>query len=661
MKKLLLIVILMSFLAVNAQQLDRKEFKPVSIHYPAQQSYTQGANYETTMLPGLTAPQALTQVNGQRDVNAVNPIAIGQAGNAFGFAFMRHTYLWADNNINSVTFMHRMNTAPGTGYLAYDISENGGIDGSWTNNVQVYNPTLPGGFQARYPQGAIYNPVGNTDPNNAYFHYFAPTLDGSNTSGTLTWGGYAYGVKNLGEGSSPTQHDRTSTGNFHQFLPSGFTVTQLGDAWMVDTDETGNGDGTYTYSGNLIVGHGIWNTDITDYDYTFDQWPLEINSADGINDVKVAFAPDGLTGYVCVMSNLPTAIPYTSYHPILFKTTDGGETWSDPIEVQLGGTDGLAAVQEYIADSMLVAYYDPDPVPPRDEIAYWMGYECDLSVDAWGNPHIVGVVAIADLVGGTIATAEGFIAMFHVWSDDQAETWNAFNLSDIHRFTATFGVSPNQITMYNRPQVATTQDGAIIFFSWIDTEIPTVTDNSQPDLFFREYLPTMKAHGDVAENVTTFSAGMWSAYYGCMSHYVFTNITEGDLTYTCTIPFVYEQMGAGNDPTLPVQFWYIPDFVKVYTITGIGDKEDGFAGKVSQNYPNPFSQNSVIKVDLTEKANLRLVVTNLVGQQVMLIDRGNVPAGNYQFDIDASKLGNGVYFYTVYTGKESVTRKMVVQ
>jgi hypothetical protein len=660
MKKLLLFVLLMSFLAVSAQQPDKKGLGLMSMHHATLNSFDKGIMPENEIMPGLAAPQAITPLSGQRDVNFVNPIAIGQSGNAFGFAFMRTTYLWVDNNINSVTFMHRMAATPGTGYLAYDISKSGGLDGTWTNNNQVYSPLNPGGFQARYPQGAIYNPVGNSDPDNAYFHYFAPTLDGSNTSGTLTWGGYAYGVKNLGTGSTPTQHDRPSTGDFHQFLPSGFTITQLGDAWMVDDDEVGNGDGTYTYNGNLIVGHGIWDTDLTDYVYDFQLWPMEINSGDGINDVKVAFAPDGLTGYVCVMTQLPDLIPYTSYHPILFKTTDGGETWSDPIEVQLGGDGGLPAVQEFITDSMLVAFYDPDPVPPRNQIGYFMGYEIDLSVDMWGNPHIVGDVMIADLAAGTIATAEGFVAMFHIWSDDQASTWNAFNLGNIKRFTATFGVSPNQITMYNRPQVATTQDGAIIFCSWIDTEIATVTDNSQPDIFFRDYVPAFKAHGDV-ENVTTFSAGMWSAFYGCMSHYVFADVTETEYTYTCTIPFVYEQMGAGNDPTLPVQFYYIPDFVKTYVITGTGDKETGLAGKVSQNYPNPFSKTSVVSVDLKEKANLKLIVTNLVGQQVMQIDRGEVPAGNYQFTIDGSKLGNGIYFYTVNSGKESVTKKMVIE
>jgi hypothetical protein len=41
------------------------------------------------------------QQENNRDMNFVNPVPIGQAGNAIGFAFMRTTYLWADNNINA--------------------------------------------------------------------------------------------------------------------------------------------------------------------------------------------------------------------------------------------------------------------------------------------------------------------------------------------------------------------------------------------------------------------------------------------------------------------------------------------------------------------------------------------------------------------------------
>jgi hypothetical protein len=386
--------------------------------------------------------------------------------------------------------------------------------------------------------------------------------------------------------------------------------------------------------------------------------PLEINSEDGINDIKVAFAPDGMTGYICVMTNLPNTLPFTSYHPVLFKTTDGGDSWSEPIEVQLGGEDGLAPVQEFISDSILTLFYDPEPVPSRDEIPYYMGYECDIAVDAWGNPHISGMVCIADLDEGLIYTGEGLISMFHFWSDDQGATWTAFKLGDLKRFDAEFVNGDATIVQYNRPQVATTMDGAIVFFSWLDTESPDIDDNSQPDIYFREYLPTLGVHGEEVQNVTFLSAAMWTAYFGCMSHYVFAEVSGS--TYTCTIPFVYTQF-TGVDPTLPVQFYYIPDFVQSYVITGENDLPPNHGAFISQNYPNPFTGNSFFKLNLENTCQVNLEIYNITGELVKRSFQGSLSKGFHQLEISADGLSEGIYFYSVNYGEGKVTRKMIVR
>jgi len=652
MKKLLLLVLL-SISIHGIAQVSHEKFlpNPAGLTNHFSKEFT-----STNALPGpgpLKTP-VLKPSAQHRDFNFVNPIAIGQAGNAFGFAFMRTTYLWADNHINTVTFIHRMINPPGTGYLAYDISKNGGQ--TWTNNVQTYDPTMEDAYDARYPQGAIYNPEGNTNPDQAYFHYFAPTLDGSNTGAGTEWGGYAYGVKQLAPGSAPTEHNQTSEPPYYQYLPSAFTITQTGTAWMVDENTQGAAD-EFNYLGDLIIGRGTWEEAESDFEYIFDLLPLEVNSEDGINDIKIAFAPDGLTGYICVMTNLPVTLPYTSYHPVLFKTTDGGDSWSDPIEVQLGGEDGLAEVREFISDSTLAWFYDPDPVPPRNEIPYYMGYECDLAVDAWGNPHISGMVCIANLEEGLIYTAEGLIAMFHIWSDDQGETWRAFNRSDLKRCRAHFGSSTSGISQFNRPQVATTMDGAIVFFSWLDTESPEIEDNSQPDIYFREYLPTLDGHGEEAQNVTFFSAAMWQAYFGCMSHYVFSDVTDN--TYTCTIPFVYTQMTA-NDPLQPVQFYYIPDFVQTYVIIGINEPDPGKQLDISQNYPNPFSAKTYVDLNMLKESAVSLCIYDLTGNLVREYNLGKLTKGIHQAEISADDLSKGVYFYSVNNGQGKVTRKMIV-
>jgi hypothetical protein len=171
---------------------------------------------------------------------------------------------------------------------------------------------------------------------------------------------------------------------------------------------------------------------------------------------------------------------------------------------------------------------------------------------------------------------------------------------------------------------------------------------------------TVDGNGDdMPTNVTTFSEAMWQSYFGVASRFAFD-----DNNGNYTIPFSYEALTTPFDPALPVQYKYIQDFMFTdadFMQVGVDDKEPVSITSVSQNYPNPFSKNSTVQVKLGEKASLKLVVTNLVGQQVMEINRGEVPAGSHDFVIDGSKLSNGVYFYTVTAGKESTTRKMIVE
>jgi hypothetical protein len=94
---------------------------------------------------------------------------------------------------------------------------------------------------------------------------------------------------------------------------------------------------------------------------------------------------------------------------------------------------------------------------------------------------------------------------------------------------------------------------------------------------------------------------------------------------------------------------------------GIADVEAIDNSSVTQNFPNPFSTVTTVNVTLEEASNLSLVVTNLTGQKVMEINKGQVPAQTHTFTIDASNLQSGIYFYTVTAGASQVTRKMIVE
>lgn len=653
MKKLFLFIFLLCATGLLAQPVDKEKFKS-DFKAPDIDLVNPGQQTDRAVTPAATVKKSALPI--LKDTRFVNPIEIGEAGNAFGFLYNSTANIWINNDLNSVSFVHRMLNPPGTGYLSYDASFDGG--NTWALNNQVYDPTLPDAYNARYPQGGIYNPQGNTNPDNAYFTWFAPTLDNSNASGDNTWGGYTWGASSFAEGSIPSQVNLASTPDQMQLIPDAFTITQLGDAWMVDAEHVDE-NGEYVYTGEIIVGHGMWNLGTENFDYTFEKLPLEIDPDEGINDIKIAFSPDGMTGYICVMSDIENQLPYTSYHPMLFKTTDGGESWSsDPMHVHLGGEDGIEAVKNFITDEMLEFHYDPDPVPPRDEIFYYMGYHVDLSVDAWGNPHIVGIVAIAEADGWY--HYEGVFGMFHIWSDDQGETFDAFNLMNLKTFDAeyTSATSGSTVSMYNRPQASTTHDGAIVFFSWLDTHFEDLTDNSQPDIFFREYLPSEGEHGEEAIRVTEFSAAMWNARWGAMPHYVFTEVTESN--YYVNIPWIYQEL-TQLDVGLPVQFWYIPDFERNYVITGLDEGDGNPVVGLAQNFPNPFSGTTTFNINLLRGSEVSIEVFNLTGQRVKHFDFGYLPNGPHQMRLNLEDLTSGVYFYSVVTGNLRQTGKMVAQ
>jgi len=82
---------------------------------------------------------------------------------------------------------------------------------------------------------------------------------------------------------------------------------------------------------------------------------------------------------------------------------------------------------------------------------------------------------------------------------------------------------------------------------------------------------------------------------------------------------------------------------------------------VAQNYPNPFTRTSIVKVNVRQSTPLTLEVVNMMGQQVYTVDAGIANPGMNQITIDGSKLTTGVYFYTVRAGETTITKKMIVE
>lgn len=82
--------------------------------------------------------------------------------------------------------------------------------------------------------------------------------------------------------------------------------------------------------------------------------------------------------------------------------------------------------------------------------------------------------------------------------------------------------------------------------------------------------------------------------------------------------------------------------------------------KLNQNYPNPFNPITSIEFDLYEDTEIEVIVYNLEGQEISVLQKGFLAKGIYKFDFDASDLPSGVYLYKVSSPVFSQSKKMLL-
>ena len=78
-------------------------------------------------------------------------------------------------------------------------------------------------------------------------------------------------------------------------------------------------------------------------------------------------------------------------------------------------------------------------------------------------------------------------------------------------------------------------------------------------------------------------------------------------------------------------------------------------------FPNPFSDQTTIAYNLPQDAEVTLVLTNLTGKTVKIIEQStNKLAGEHNLILDGSNMENGIYYLTIYTGDALKTQKLIL-
>jgi hypothetical protein len=81
---------------------------------------------------------------------------------------------------------------------------------------------------------------------------------------------------------------------------------------------------------------------------------------------------------------------------------------------------------------------------------------------------------------------------------------------------------------------------------------------------------------------------------------------------------------------------------------------------LSQNYPNPFNPTTTIAYSVTGNNHVTLSVFNVLGERMATLVNEMQTAGTYSVAFNGSNLSSGIYLYRIQSGRDIITKKMML-
>lgn len=81
---------------------------------------------------------------------------------------------------------------------------------------------------------------------------------------------------------------------------------------------------------------------------------------------------------------------------------------------------------------------------------------------------------------------------------------------------------------------------------------------------------------------------------------------------------------------------------------------------LSQNYPNPFNPSTKINFSIPSNDYVSLRVFDILGREVFSLIEGELTGGVYEVDFNPSGLSSGIYIYSLRSGNNIQTKRMVL-
>lgn len=93
-----------------------------------------------------------------------------------------------------------------------------------------------------------------------------------------------------------------------------------------------------------------------------------------------------------------------------------------------------------------------------------------------------------------------------------------------------------------------------------------------------------------------------------------------------------------------------------------GIADDAFLNgiKLGQSFPNPAQNQVTIEYEIEKASNIKIEFSDINGAIIYTEELGKKPMGIHNYKIDIENWNSGVYFYTLFTEKEHMTKRLIV-
>ena len=656
----------------------------------------------TTVFTGPVKKSA-DAVNGNAKVASIKMFT--GSHNVFGYLLSQQKPLQYNAGVNAVSFVMRKSPQ----YVATPNSNSGSIVGFYSTNMGttwdstcIYTDAANFG---RYPQGGIYNPLGNTNINNAY-------LVGSGPAVASAWVGCWYASKPITTpGTTTPGPDQqvhlwaSATIKKHVMSRHAFTAIDGGlvrSMAAVVNDPVATTNSAYGLRGAAMVKGQfnacafIWSVDsfIPACTMNSNGTPATTDDYKNLSGTPLqAWNENGTIGYVIMLgSRASETISATrvnakgGYQPIVYKTTNSGASWV------------LLPSQDFANPFCFKGVYDRTyPVNTNSTLIVpnFSGSEgFDAVVDANNDLHLTSMV-----YGHTSNHVDslGYRNVFGTEQYSYGET-GPFNYPIIYDFytigcgwkyfmvdsmgtegpTGTAGQpgfgsnqwsdgSGAKMDQDARLQMSRSVDGTKLFYTWSESDTIVTGNkwNTIPDIKLKGY-DVVSKNMTARMDLTTADPG-----HSGLAYYHYTSNKAAVSAGCYTIPTTLTR-NITLDGSLAVQTYFNNNGVLCSSNFAVPALSPGFcppcAGINEQNtnsyevlsFPNPANDATTIIVGLKEASSFEVVIYNSIGQMVEMY-KLNGKVGSNEIHVDLSNSKAGIYFYNVKVGNSVVTKKLIVQ